>query len=330
MSKIVGIDLGYANTKIFDGSPYVFPSIVGTPEDATFRATGSGEAFQITYDKKNYNVGESAVEQSVVSYRQEDRDWYKSKDYMVLFMAALSKAFHQSDEAQIVTGLPINFYEADKDELEARLTGIQHIQRPDKPLISVNVSRCRVIPQPMGTLIDAGLDENGAIVDAEVATSHIGVIDIGGKTTNLLHANKMSDVRPESASVEIGGWDIVRAARPVIENVARGAKLKDHDISNAVRTRSIQYKGTALDLSNQLNGCLTDFAVAIASKAKEFWPGQGAELNAIFLSGGGAQLIGDLVKNYFDHPRIEVVQDSMFSNVRGYYKLGKLKAAHAA
>jgi plasmid segregation protein ParM len=330
MNKIVGIDLGYANTKVYDGSPHIFPSIVGTPEDASFQAMGRGVAFQITYDGKKYNVGDSALEQSRLSYRQEDRDWYKSNDYMVLFMAALSKAFNHSGEAQVVTGLPINFYENDKSELEARLTAIHHIMQPNKETVSVNVSRCRVIPQPMGTLIDAGLDENGTIVNAEVATSHIGVIDIGGKTTNLLHANKMSDVRPESASVEIGGWDIVRAARPAIENVARGAKLDDHDIATAIRTRSVSYRGEMLELDGALDDSLNDFAMAIASKAKEFWPGQGAELNNIFLSGGGAQLIGDLVKRHIEHPNITIVDDSVFANVRGYYKLGKLKEAHAA
>lgn len=330
MNKIIGIDLGYANTKVYDGTPHIFPSIVGTPEDASFQAMGRGVAFQITYDNKKYNVGDSALEQSRLSYRQEDRDWYKSKDYMVLFLAALSKVFNQSGETQVVTGLPINFYENDKDELESRLTAIHHIMQPNKDMVSINVSRCRVIPQPMGTLIDAALDDSGTFANAQVAMSHIGVIDIGGKTTNLLHANKMSDVRPESASVEIGGWDIVRAARPEIENVARGAKLDDHDISAAIRNRSISYRGNPLDLTDVIENSLGDFAAAIASKAKEFWPGQGAELQNIFLSGGGAQLIGDLVKRNIEHPNITIVDDSVFANVRGYYKLGKLKEKHAA
>ena len=116
----VGIDLGYAAVKIVTSAQRVqIPSIVGTPEQSTFRF-GADQIFTIRINDRVYNVGEAALEQSRFTTRQEDRDWYKSTEYLVLLHAALSSLYQSGHkEIVVVTGLPVAFYESDQDAVRA-------------------------------------------------------------------------------------------------------------------------------------------------------------------------------------------------------------------
>lgn len=319
----IGIDLGYANVKIVTSTQRVqFPSIVGTPEKAAFNM-GTLQNFTITVNKRTYNVGEAALEQSRFTTRQEDREWYKSTEYLVLLHAALSTLYKEGlKEVVVVTGLPVAFYESDKDAIRSLFENDIHlVVRDDRMVMPINIVKCYVIPQVMGTLLNQALNKTGQIADQKIAEGRIGVIDIGGNTSNFLHAHKMGDVKKETTSINLGGWDAMRAIRPIVEDAAPDVDYADHEISQAIADLSIRYRGDTVDLTEQIAPILDPMAEQLIAKAKELWPGGGARLDTILLSGGGALILGERIKQHLNHADIRIVDDALFANADGYHKL---------
>src|SRR5690606_6576381 len=131
-------------------------------------------------------VGEGAMTQSRFVNRREDRAWIESDEYYHLFLAALTELTSATvADLVLVTGLPVAFYN-DKATLQRRLLGVHKVTREGRHAQTFKVAECRVIPQPFGALLAAALDDRGRVADQELATGAVGVIDVGGKTTNLL------------------------------------------------------------------------------------------------------------------------------------------------
>lgn len=322
--KPVGLDIGYAQTKVVSTNHQsVFPSIVGTPDQSQFQLNEGSRYLLIQgADGKLYNVGQGAVEQSRFTARQEDRNWITSKEYGVILTAALSTLLQTGTEHfTLVTGLPVAFYGQDKDTLTEVIRKTHAIIRPNQDRAIAVVDRMKVIPQGMGAVLDVGLNMEGDISDALVASGSVGVIDIGGKTTNLIHSRKLGDVPTETDSISMGGWDAVRALRDPIQSLCPDVDYKDYEIADAIARGHINYRGKQVDLQSTVAATLEPMAMQIVSKARQLWQGSGAKLDAILLAGGGSLLLGEWIMKMLDHGNIRVVEDSVFSNARGYYKL---------
>ncbi len=117
----------------------------------------------------------------------------------------------------------------------------------------------------------------------------------------------------------------MRAVRPIIDNQCPDVDYGDHEISQIIADGSVRYKGKLLDLSSEIATVLDPMAEQLIAKARELWPGDGARLDQIFLSGGGSLLLGDRIIEQLDHSEVRVVEDSVFANANGYYKLAKFR-----
>jgi hypothetical protein len=186
-----------------------FPSAVGTPDKARFSLNGNKA--MVLVHPKHVQVGDEAIRQSRFIKPREDRQWIESDSWYQLFLASLTELTPAKRvDLRIVTGLPVAFY-GDKLTLRDRLLGDHKAQRENQHAQAFRVTDCRVIPQPFGALLTATLDDRGRIVDNTLATGAVGVIDVGGKTTNLLSVNRLSEIGKETASVNVGAWDAIRA-----------------------------------------------------------------------------------------------------------------------
>ncbi|MFP4345629.1 MAG: hypothetical protein ACLFU8_13120 [Anaerolineales bacterium] len=317
-----GIDLGYNATKAVSGDRRAsFPSAVGTPDRARFSLNGAGKDALILTEPAHVLVGEEAVQQSRFLNRHEDRRWIESDDYLTLFFAAVTELTKASVELDLVTGLPVAFYE-DKGRLADRLAGTHRVQREGRRAQSIRVGHVRVIPQPFGSLLAAVLDESGQIADAGLAKSNVGVIDVGGKTCNLLSVNRLSEIARETASVNVGGWNLVRAVRDWMSREYPGLDdLRDHRLAEAIQAREIRYYGEPVaEFPQVVDDLAADLARQIIAEAGHLWNG-GATLDAILVTGGGALLLGEHVRRHWQHAQI--AGDPVYANAQGYWKLAR-------
>jgi PRTRC genetic system protein D len=258
--------------------------------------------------------------------RREDRAWIESAKYYHLFLAALTELTTATvADLLVVTGLPVAFYN-DKAALRDRLLGVHKVTPEGCHGQTFKVNDCRVIPQPFGALLAAALDDRGRITDQDLATGSVGVIDVGGKTTNLLSVKRLAEIGRETESVSVGAWDAVRAVRGFLADRCPNLELRDHQVIEAIIARQVRYYGQRVDLKPAVDAALEPMANHVIAQASQLWNG-GAGLDAILIAGGGALLLGPYLKTYFRHAR--VVSEPVFANAEGYWKLAQRLSSSA-
>jgi len=319
-----GIDLGYNAVKaIGDGDRRsAFPSAVGTPDRARFSLNGAGAGAIVLVAPTHVLIGEEAVTQSRFLTRREDRKWIESEEWYSLFLAALTELTPATvADVSLVTGLPVAFY-GDKNAVAARVLGEHRPQREGRRAQVLRVTQARVIPQPFGSLLAEVLDNRGQIADQALAKSAVGVIDCGGKTTNLLSVNRLAEIGKETASVNVGGWDLVRAVRGWLSQHYPGLDdLRDHQLAEAIQAGELRYYGEPVaDFAAVIAEIAGDLAGQVIAQASHLWNG-GAVLDAVLVTGGGALLLGEAIRAHWKHARI--VADPVHANARGYWKLAR-------
>jgi plasmid segregation protein ParM len=266
-------------------------------------------------------VGDGAVAQSRFVDRREDRGWISSETYQRLMLAGFSEVtVATACDLVVVTGLPVAFYSADKDTLRDHFLGQHRLTREGRRAQLFRVTECRVIPQPFGALLAEALNNQGKIVNHDLATGSVGVIDIGGKTTNLLSVNRLAEIGRETASVNLGAWDVARAVREHLTDHCPGLELRDHLVVEAVVNRRVKYFGEAVDLGDVIDATLEPMANQVLAQASQLWNGA-AGLDAILVAGGGALLLGPHLLRAFPHARI--VTNPVFANALGYWRFAQ-------
>ncbi len=320
----LGIDIGYNAVKACGdrGKLCAFPSVVGSPEQARFSLSPEGSGIVLS-QPVNIAVGDAAISQSRWLRRREDRSWIGSDEWRALWLAAVSELVAGSAEAVAVLGLPLAYY-SDKAAVRDSITGDSRFQREGRRAQTVKIVEARVVPQPFGAVLNLALDSNGAISDPDLAKARLGVIDVGGHTTNLLSVDRLSEVAYQSASVSVGGWDAVRALRTVLDDQAPGLSLRDPDIAAALVARGVHVYGRWLDLSKQIDRIVEPMAATVIGQASQLWNGA-ANLQRVIVAGGGALLLGDYLTRHFPHAA--VIPDPVQANARGFWKLARRVAS---
>lgn len=315
----IGLDIGYSAVKAISGDRRVtFPSAVGTPDKARFSLNNSKSVVLLEPD--HVQVGEGAIAQSRFLHRREDRRWIESTEWYTLALAAFTElTTAKGAELFIVTGLPVAFY-GDKAVVRNRLLGTHRMQREEHHAQTFQVTECKVIPQPFGALLAACLDDKGRIVDGDLASSAVGVIDIGGKTTNLLSVNRLAEIGRETASTNAGAWDAVRGLRQWLDASCPDLDLRDHQVVEAMIIRRVKYYGQLVDLTDAVGAILEPLADQVLAEATQLWNGAAA-LDAILVSGGGALLLGPYIQQHFRHAR--VISDPVFANALGFWRFAQ-------
>ena len=315
----IGLDIGYNATKTISGDRRAsFPSVVGTPDEARW---GLAEADTIMLEEPTrVLIGQGAIIQSRFQQQRESRDWTETPEWYALFLASLTELTKATRaNLNIVTGLPIKFY-GYKEAVQERLLGQHRVKRRGRTAQMFTVTAVRVVPQPFGTLLSVALDDRGIIINSALTTEKVGVIDIGGKTTNLLTVDTLWEVPHETTSVSLGAWDAVRALRDWLSVEYPDLELRDHKISQVVQERQVRYYGQPIELGDVIDDILAPMANDVISRATQMWD-KGAGLEAILISGGGALLLGEYVKRHFRHA--VVVEDPVFANALGFWKFAR-------
>ncbi len=312
-----GLDIGYSSTKVrHSGGSFRVPSIIGTNEE-WFSMDAKKETVEIYGEK--LLVGKAAIDQSQIVQRREDRGWINTTMYKQLMTYALVRACNESGgqdtDICVVSGLPMAFFNRDADTLKGLLIGL-HSATINDVEVAVNVRQARVVPQPYGTLLNYALTEEGGLI-GDRADKRIGVIDVGGKTTNILSVDKMAEMSREATSVNVGGWTIVKSLTDYIQAEYPDADDRASVIEEIVVSKDFVYYGERINITDIIKGITEQAAKQISAEITQRW-GSGAQFEKILVTGGGAELVGEAVVEIL--PQAEIVADPVLSNAQGFYK----------
>ena len=132
-----------------------------------------------------------------------------------------------------------------------------------------------------------------------------------------------AEVKTETASINLGGLDAVRAIKPLVEQRCPDAEYSDFEVAEIIKIGGVKYRGTFIQLASEIQDLLTPMAREILANAMQLWPGGGARLDKILLSGGGANMLGRWLVEQIEHNEVEIVENSVFANANGFYKFAK-------
>lgn len=315
----LGLDVGYDRVKGWTkANQFSFPSVTGTPETSSF-GFGDNRSDSIVFTlPRAVSVGAQAVEQSAAVDARIDRGWLDGEKWLTLALAAFSEATRGNAALDLVCGLPVVYY-ADKAKVKDRLLGAHTFQRAGRNRQTVTVERVTVMPQGFGVLFAECLSDTGRKVNYDLTEGRVGIIDVGGKTTNLLTANKLVQVDKQSGSLDTGGWSVVARVQAYLEDKYPDLGLSEYELVPHIAARSVNYRGVAVDLSSVINEAASALAVEIIGGARRLWNGA-ARLDAILIAGGGAHLVGPaLLAEYSSQARV-VGGDPVFANALGYWR----------
>jgi len=314
----LGIDIGFYQLKaIGNGRGACFPSHAVRAR-RSLESLGADEAIILEYDDGKYMVGREAVRKGNGA-RKETPDWIESREYLMLFHAALSEITEATQaNMSVVTGLPISDVARDKATLKGRLMGVHVFTREGRHRQRITVDAVRIVPQGWGAVLSQLFDERGSVVREEFARQKVGVLDIGGHNVQYLSVEGLSDLPMESHSTEHGAWDVVRDVRTFFNAEHPGlAHLSDHQIMDAAIAGEV-YDGQArIDLAPVVKPIMRDIGEEIVDTAGQYWGVGAATFRSILVCGGGAYLWGEHIQRAF--PQATVLNSPEYANAQGYH-----------
>lgn len=240
----------------------------------------------------------------------------------VLVNHALIQAGFGGQAIHLATGLPVRDYFLPNGRkntalIEAKMANLS------KPVVSLGGDALAeivgqdVFSEALSAWLDYSIRLHGDEIEVLTANGPVGVVDIGGQTTDiavLLPGNNRDADR--SGSERIGVLNIQDRLRGLICAEKGLDDLPGEMIDGALRTGVIRLYGKPVDVRDLVDEACQDTAQQIL-QAVRIRLGQGADLEKILFVGGGAEVLKHVLRGY---PQVETVADPQFANARGMLK----------
>jgi plasmid segregation protein ParM len=333
--QILGIDVGFGFTKATNGkNTFIFKSIFGEDADIQFWADFGDDTptdhIHVTIDGKSYFIGDLAEQQSSVLHFTLDQEKLIT-DYVKILSLAVAGMFLDKGGAinvpiNLVSGLPIGFFKQNHERFNELLTGHHsvtfHSQNGQETTKELHINKVRMLPQPLGSVLNLLMDDNGKIVNKTLANQKIGVVDIGFRTTDFTILDRLRYIDRGSRTMESG----IAKGFSVIANKLRekcGVSVELYRLYNAAETGSIKMRGNRVNFVKIRDEVYSQLAASIANDIDRLWAADW-DIDAIILTGGGCrdlaqylrpQITGNIIP-------VETNRDPRLNNVLGYIKYG--------
>ncbi|NOS73834.1 MAG: PRTRC system protein D [Methyloglobulus sp.] len=320
---VCSVDVGYGNTKfcgdkggeMFWGH---FPSIATLPTgiDRGANVMAKRDLVEVESNGDRYIVGRDCMD--TLSAR-DDRgrsllaNYVETPQHLALLRGALAY-IGESRIDLLVSGLPVNHFAHGRERMTEKLKGVHRY--PDGR--SVLVKDAWVVPQPVGGFISYFMSTNQLERLADIKSL---TIDVGYYTVDWLVCRglKLQDERSGSAA---GGMSMVMEKLAQLISKDRQApfsdlNIVDSGIRNGFKTR---IQGKEYDFSHYIPRMEAFIITAIQSVISSV--GSLDDIDVIVLVGGGANFYYGIAKRLLDNREIIVPEESIYSNVRGFYLAG--------
>ena len=333
---VLGIDIGFGFTKATNGKDtLIFKSLLGDAADIQFWADfGDGaptDHIHVTIDEESYFIGDLAEQQSSVLHFTLDQERLLADYVKVLTLTAVGMLLPNEASlnvpVNVVSGLPIGYFKENHKRFNDLLVGHHTVtyhspdgRQTNKEII---VNDVRMLPQPMGSILNLVMDERGKIAKNDLAKQKIGVVDIGFRTTDFAIMDRLRYLNRGSKTIDTGiskGFSVI--ANKLREKSSVNVEL--HRLYRAAETGTITMRGHGFSFPKIRDQIYSQLATSIADEIDRQWANDW-DIEAIFLSGGGSRELAGYLEPLITGNVIPVDpgQDSRLNNVKGYLKYGR-------
>ena len=317
----VGIDDGYAYTKLAlpDGRLLVTPSCarIGRSKVSWIREAEQ-LVFEYETDGTTYSVGN--LEAASTRF-----DGYACSGMnRAIVQHALQCADLEGGDVHAISGLPVSTFYLNgggrRDAaIDAKRANLLIPVQPKNPARAVNVTRHDVIPEALAAWYDYVIQERDGVasMDDRRIRVPIGVVDIGGRTTDTVVVRDQGVLHDSSGSCEIGMLDVKQALADALEERFDLDKINERDLSRALETRVLRLFGRDHDVSQEVFDAKHELVERLYSEARRQL-GRAADLDRVLFVGGGSLALADHIVDWF--PNQVVAEQPAFANARGMLK----------
>jgi plasmid segregation protein ParM len=323
-SPIIGIDDGYAQTKLHGGevgaparlclASSIRPGLYGL---ASMSGAGRVAAYRVEEGE------EFTVSAAIPSEPTTFESYHVSTMNRVLVQHALLEAGFSGRTVDIMVGLPVADFFSDGRKDEARIARkVENLRKRVLPLDGrepVRYGRIRVGCQAIAAFVDWLIHDD--LSARNETPQRAAVVDVGGYTTDvavILDGERIDQTR--TGTSRIGMLDIH-------EMIAAGLRTRfqiqdrfpAEVLSSALRTRTIRLWGREERVDNLVEHALVQHSAKVAREVERKLGG-GSDLDVILFVGGGANVLKGLIERF---PNAGRVDDPEFANARGLWKYAR-------
>jgi plasmid segregation protein ParM len=336
--RVIAIDLGNGMVKIRSldlktGKPYklVLPCAWAYKKDVGDKLHVKELKLDTFYiDDVEYVWGEDISElgsKVKVGYGLENR--YKSEPFKIMTKIALAKVVDDLDiqpteKIYLVTGVPSGETKTDREN-EITLAFLGDNGGVHEIDVNVNerffrVAHVEVMSQPVATVIGRYLDEDGYVGDEEYESLKVGIIDVGGGTTDLDIVDKLQRQK-NYTSIPKGFSDVYRSIKEVIKHEHPSHDVTDFKLLDCLETKTYKpnKRYQEIDFSDAMEAGIREVSVDIQQAILSQWKDQ-TDMDEILLIGGSAKEFEPKLSNIVRG--LTIPENHHTSNVEGYYRWG--------
>jgi plasmid segregation protein ParM len=334
--QVLGIDIGFGFTKATDGNETViFKSIYGDANEIQYWADFGDNSpinhLHVSIDGKSYFVGDLAEQQSSVLSFTLDQERLIT-DFVRTLSLTVAGMFLQNGATinvpiNIVSGLPIGYFKQNYERFNEILTGhhrvTYHSHDGQETTKEIYINKIRMLPQPLGTVLNLLMNANGKIINQELASQKVGVVDIGFRTTDFTILDHLRYIDRGSRTIDTG----ISKGFSVIANKLRekcGVSVELYRLYKAAEMGSIKMRGHGFTFTKIRDQVYSQLAGTIASDIDRLWADDW-DIDTIILTGGGCRELASYLQPLING-NVQPVDPSMdprLNNVMGYVKYAK-------
>lgn len=322
---IRALDVGFGNTKFTLGrnggdiNCRMFPSLVPEPAEGTAGAevlNGRRNTVLVKVGNSTFEVGPD-VERVIGTRdgRSLHRDFAMTDEYMALSHGAMTYMGVEHID-MLVVGLPVNASKERYREVEERLKGAHKMGNGR----IVNVERVAAVAQPMGGFLDYAAKHN---MMREIQEETSLLVDVGFFTLDWVVTRGPETIAGRSGGYDAGVSEILKRVNNAIKKDLQCDDISINRLDKGLRDGTIKLYGETYEMERWLGeggGAINEGMNALQAKV-----GANDDIDNIFVCGGGGSAYISEIRKRFPRHRVQMVEDPVFANVRGFQIIGEIK-----
>lgn len=335
--RVIGMDLGNGMVKIRaldkkTGEPYisVLPSAWAYRKDVGDQVHSKQLDLDTFYiDDVPYVWGHDIDRVGGIKITYGHHNRYKTEAYKIMIKIALAKVVHDLDipateKIHLVTGVPSGETGTDCEEdivkaFMGENKGVHEVDVNEDEHV-FRIAEVEVMSQPVATVIGRFLDEEGYIGDNEYSELKVGVIDIGGGTTDLDIIDNLQRQK-EFHSVPKGFTDVYNSIRATIQKRYPSHTVTDYELIGCLKEKKYKpsKRSEEVDFTTAMNAGVQEVTIDVQQAIVSKWKDQ-IDIDEILLIGASAKIFEEGLSNVVSG--LTIPDNHHVSNVEGYFRWG--------
>lgn len=259
----------------------------------------------------------SIIESSTRFENTRFPDYPYSSINSVLMHHGIHRAGIKNPDIQLATSVPLHDYYFDMSNTKGRKR--ESVQRTVASVCGrtlPQINHHMTLPEGLAGWIDLCYDKDGN-KKPNLPTGEVGLVDIGGRTTDIAVVHSMNISKESIDTVKMGYLDVMDHLNDLLNRRFSSGQIAISALDRALRTKTIEVEsGREEDISQEVGQVIHAFADKTMHEINIILGNRG-NLSGTCYFGGGVEHIRDIIMK---QPKVFIPENPQFSNVIGCLK----------